>query len=374
MANMKSSFKSLSLLLTLLLCANTAMPCTTFVLKGKGRVYFGRNLDWFWEDGLVVINPRDAQKTAFLMTEHSPVKWTSRFGSVTFNQFGRELPFGGMNEAGLVVENMQLGETGYAAADSRPAINLLQWIQYQLDNCRSVAEVIATDQNLRVESPPASMGSLALVHYLVCDADGDCAALEFLDGKMVVHRGATLPCPALANSTYEASAAHLRAHPEPAQPSARAQDESSLSRFAQAAARASAFKPRQPEEDLDYAFDTLEQVCQGNFTVWRIVYEVSARKIHYCTRSNDRKRSVDLKSLDFSGARAVQFVDIQAKPAAPQGLPVEDLTEARHRKYLESFYSQASLKEKLGDLKPLAEGLLLTLRGYTRGSEAAGLR
>jgi hypothetical protein len=81
-----------------------------------------------------------------------------------------------------------------------------------------------------------------------------------------------------------------------------------------------------------------------------------------------------LKSLDFSGARAVQFVDIQAKPAAPQGLPVEDLTEARHRKYLESFYSQASLKEKLGDLKPLAEGLLLTLRGYTRGSEAAGLR
>jgi choloylglycine hydrolase len=369
---MKLSFKSSSILLSLLLCANTAMPCTTFVLKGKGRVYFGKNLDWFWEDGLVLINPKDVQKTAFLMTEHSPVKWTSRFGSVTFNQFGRELPFGGMNEAGLVVENMQLGETGYAAADSRPAINLLQWIQYHLDNCRTVAEVIATDQKLRVESPPASMGSLALVHYLVCDADGDCAALELLDGKLAVHRGATLPCPALANSTYEASAAHLRTHPQPAQPPARARDQSSLSRFAQAAARASAFKAHRPEEDLDYAFDTLGQVCQGDFTVWRIVYDVSARKIHYCTRRNDRKRSVDLKSLDFSGARAVQFVDIQAKSAAAQGLPFEDLTEARHRKYLESFYSQESLKEKLGDLRPLAEGLLLTLRGYVCSSQSQG--
>jgi penicillin V acylase-like amidase (Ntn superfamily) len=119
------------------------MPCIGFVLKGKGRVYLGRNLDWFWEDG-------------------------------------------------LVVENMWLDETSYAAPDSRPAISLLQWIQYQLDSCRTVAEVIATDQKLRVESPPASTRSLARVHYLVCDADGDCAAIEFLDGKMAVHRGETL--------------------------------------------------------------------------------------------------------------------------------------------------------------------------------------
>ena len=36
--------------------ASTAFPCTTFVLEGNGQIYFGRNFDWFSEDGLVIIN------------------------------------------------------------------------------------------------------------------------------------------------------------------------------------------------------------------------------------------------------------------------------------------------------------------------------
>ena len=361
---MKPGFKVLSAVLALWLGADTVWPCTTFVLKGKGRVYFGRNLDWFWEDGLVVINPRDVQKTAFLMTEKSPARWTARFGSVTFNQFGRELPYGGMNEAGLVVENMQLEEASYPAPDARPAINLLQWIQYQLDNCRTVAEVIATDGQLRIESPPAQLRGQARVHYLVCDATGDCAAIEFVGGQRVVHRGATLPWPVLANDTYRSSAAPLREQPPPAQPPARAKDFSSLARFAHAAARAAAFKAREPKADLDYAFDTLEQVAQGNSTVWRVVYEVSARRIHFCTRGNQQARVIDLKSVDFSGARAAQYVDIQAPPAADGTLPLADLTDARHRQYLERLSAQPSLKQNLGDLSPMMEGLFLTLQSY----------
>jgi len=186
-------------------------------------------------------------------------------------------------------------ETGYAPPDSRPAVNLLQWIQYQLDNCRTVAEVIANDQKVRIESPPPSLGNMARIHYLVCDADGDSAAIEFLGGKMVVHRGTTLPYRALANDTYDASADYFRAHPEAGKSSVR---------FAHAAARAASFEASQPRQDLDYVFDTLEQVCQGDFTVWRVGYDVSTRKIYYRTRSNPEERSLDLKTIDFSGAAA----------------------------------------------------------------------
>jgi hypothetical protein len=70
---MKRKPKLLHVLTTLLLCGTTALPCTTFVLRGKGKVYFGRNLDWSWEEGLVITNPLNVQKTAFLMTEKSPV-------------------------------------------------------------------------------------------------------------------------------------------------------------------------------------------------------------------------------------------------------------------------------------------------------------
>ena len=361
---MRSSLKSLKVLVVCFLCTHTALPCTTFVQQSQGQVYFGRNLDWFWENGLVLVNPRAVQKTAFLLTERSPAKWTARFGSVTFNQFGREMPFGGMNEAGLVVENLQLGETGYAAPDARPAINLTQWIQYQLDNCRTVAEVIATDKQLRIEPAQPALRAQACMHYLVCDASGDCASIEFLAGKTVVHRGTTLTCPVLANDPYDAATHYLAANPLPTPLPPRAKDHSSLARFAHAAARTAAFKASEPAQDIAYAFATLDQVCQGEFTAWRMVYDVTARQIQYRTRSQPETRRIDLKALDFSGGRPVQFVDIQALPAAGAGLPFAELTEARHRQYLEAFFALPTVTLTLGDLTQLREGLLMTLRTY----------
>lgn len=365
---MRLCCKGLSVALALVLCANTAWPCTGFVLHGQGRVLLARNLDWFWEDGLVLINPRGLQKTAFLMSGGTPAVWTARYGSVTFNQCGQELPFGGMNEAGLVVENMWLQDTEYERPDARPAVNLLQWIQYQLDNCRTVAEVIATAQRLRIEQPPAAARSLARVHYLICDAEGDRAAIELIDHKMVVHRGATMPCPALANDPYEPSLEYLKEHPQLAylQTARRAtstKDVVSISRFARASTAVSAFTARGPRRDINYAFDTLKEVAQGDFTVWQIVYEISARKIHYLTRSNPQRRTIELKTLDFSGAHPVRFVSIGAGGGG-RGLTFTPLTEERHRQYLAAFYAQRSLKEKLGETEPLMAGLLATLRGY----------
>jgi hypothetical protein len=55
-------------------------------------------------------------------------------------------------------------------------IGILEWIQYNLDRHGSVAEVLADAEAVR----PMSR---VTIHYLVADATGDAAALEFLDGK-----------------------------------------------------------------------------------------------------------------------------------------------------------------------------------------------
>jgi choloylglycine hydrolase len=358
---MKRNIHVLNVLACGLLAAVTALPCTTFVLKGPGHIYFGRNLDWGWEDGLVVVNPRDAQKTALLARSNSPARWTSKYGSVTFNQFGQEKPFGGMNEAGLVVEQMMLFESQYPVPDSRPEIDILQWIQYQLDTCSNVAEVVATDGKIRIGQPMAP----ARIHYLVCDAAGDCATIEFLGGKMVCHRGQALPYCALANSTYEESVTYARTNLVPAGSSEPLRDPQSLPRFTCAASRAAGFRPRTPEKDVAYAFETLEQLRQGKSTVWQIVYDISARRIHFRTASNPQPRTLALKSLDFAHTHAAQFADLRANPSAAGTLELVTLTEALHRKYLESFYGQASLKQAMGDFTPMIEPYLLALRGYT---------
>ena len=358
------SRKRIILVLNILCCwlfiAATAFPCTTFVLEGDDRVYFGRNLDWYWEDGLVIVNPRGIQKTAIVMQGHLPVKWVSKYGSVTFNQFGQERPFGGMNEKGLVIENMILFESEYPVADSRPEIDMLQWIQYQLDTCSNVDEVIASDSKIRIAQPIVP----SRIHYLVCDAAGDCATIEFLNGKIVCHRGKKLPYRVLTNNTYEQSLAYAKKNPLSSGSSKGVSAPQSLPRFAFAASRTVEFKPRTSEKDVAYVFETLEKVSQGKSTVWQIVYDISNLRILYRTVSNHKQQVLELKSLNFTDIRSAEFVDIQANLSGRKGFKFSVLTESQHRKYLEAFFSKESLKQEMGDLTPLIEPSLLILRGY----------
>ena len=350
-------------LLLLLFCCCFSLPvfpCTTFVMQGGDRIYFGRNLDWDWESGMVFVNQRNVQKRAFVAAENA-VKWKSKYGSVTFNQFGREMPFGGMNEVGLVVENMWLDETKYPPTDARPEISMLQWIQYQLDNCATVEEVIATDKQIRLENTPVR----ARIHYLVCDAKGDTATIEFLDGELRVHRGKDLSHHALANDPYQPSADYLKAHPQSEDLSKPLGKKDSLNRFCRAAARATAFKPaKNPTQDLAYAFATLDQVRQGKYTVWQMVYDVPARQIYFRTLTNPQTRRVDLKALNFECNRPVQCVDIQSNSTAAGTLPFKDFDEAAHRKYLTDFVAQDSLKQQVGEISGMIEPLLFILRTY----------
>src|SRR6185436_6195158 len=93
-----------------ILTAAASDACTTFCARGL----FGRNYDFEIGHGMVVVNKRAMRKFA-----ESGASWASRFGSVTFNQFGRDNPMGGMNEKGLVVELMWLNGTRYPDADAR---------------------------------------------------------------------------------------------------------------------------------------------------------------------------------------------------------------------------------------------------------------
>src|SRR6186713_884088 len=192
------TWKLVSLLLIAAVSGRDVSACTTFCYADGGTLVFGRNYDWNIGDGMVFTNKRGVYKQA--LVDPTPARWTSKYGSITFNQYGREFPTGGMNEKGLVVELMWLDETKYPAADNRPAIGVLQWIQYQLDNCITIDEIIATDKKLRI-SPTGTTP----LHYLVADANGKVATIELLNGKMVVYKGSDLSFPVLTNSTYDES-------------------------------------------------------------------------------------------------------------------------------------------------------------------------
>ena len=281
--------------------AAPASACTTFCLRDGGRILFGKNYDWNVGDGLLVVNQRGMARTAD-MPGDKPASWTSRYGSVTFNQYGRDFPSGGMNEAGLVIELMWLEGSRYPAPDQRPAVDVLQWIQYNLDNHATVAEVLAADPKIRVA------GQVPL-HYLVADRKGGVAAVEFLDGRLVAHTGESLPVAALANSTYEESERYRQAS-KALQGATRGSG--SLERFAYAAERVQAFDGEKGDA-VAYAFETLDHAAQGNYTQWSIVYEIDRARIHFRTRDHRSVRTLSLAGLDFACGQPVRVLSLDAK-------------------------------------------------------------
>ncbi len=116
-----------------LLLASQAFACTTFSLWTGNQPVIGKNYDWSVGGGFVFTNKAGVAKKALLLSADEPVQWMSRYPSVTFNQYGREFPLGGMNSQGLVVEIMWLERSTFPETDERKAINQLQWIQNQLD-------------------------------------------------------------------------------------------------------------------------------------------------------------------------------------------------------------------------------------------------
>jgi penicillin V acylase-like amidase (Ntn superfamily) len=69
----------------LMLFRNQAFACTTFCLRGKGEVLFGRNYDWTISDALLLVSKRGVAKTATIIDSDNGAKWVSKYGSLMFN-------------------------------------------------------------------------------------------------------------------------------------------------------------------------------------------------------------------------------------------------------------------------------------------------
>ena len=289
-------------LLAALAAPAAAHACTTFAMGAGDHLLVGKSYDWDTPHGLVLVNKRGVSKQALVLAPKvKPARWTSKYGSVSFNQYGREMPNGGINEAGLVVEIMWLHGTNFGVlGPNRPTVNELQWIQYQLDLSATVAQAVKAARGLQVARIYAD------VHYLICDKKGACAAFEYLGGKLVIHQGKSLPARALTNSTYADSAVALRQHKgfggERAIPGGRG----SLARFVRAASMARQGGERPP---VKAAFKILKSVQAGDYTKWQIVYENAAGRVHFRMPGGET-RTVKLSKLDFSCKAPVRVMDL----------------------------------------------------------------
>ena len=292
-----------------------AYPCTALCLKDDAGWVAGFNFDWYLEDAVVLVNKRGVKKTAFSnyakLSETSMAQWTSKYGSVTINQYGCDVVASGMNEAGLFVAMLGLPEAEWSSPDSRLSVTTAQWVQYQLDNSGTVKDVIESDNVIRVH------GGKGLVHFFACDKTGECATIEGIKGKTEIHHTPkNMPVKVLTNVPYAEALNSFQqgriTYNNYAQ---------SITRFLQAAESLKEADRKPPKSATDFTFMTLKKV--GFYeeidgikpfpaTEWSAVYDFTNMLIHFRTYRDENIRSIRLGSLDFSCESPVQAFEIQS--------------------------------------------------------------
>jgi choloylglycine hydrolase len=321
------------LFISVLLSWGSGWTCTSFILKSGNLQVFGRNYDWGIGDGLLVVNKRGCNKRSVIKPFEKGKKaiWTAKYGSITFNQYGRELPIGGMNEAGLVVESMYLPETRYPDPDDRPYLGAaLQWRQYLLDTCATVGEVIASDKAIRVSNRARGPG----VHLLILDKNGDSAVLEFINGRMQVLTGTDLPVAVLTNDTYAKSLKCMQTNSPPIFEST-----NSITRFITAAEKNQDFQGQTIDELVDFAFETLAAVSMAR-TRWRIVYDNKNMQVYFRTKVNYRIRHISVSDFDFSPSTPVKILDVNANLSGDITQEFSDYTYDANRDLIDRAYNK----------------------------------
>ena len=206
-----------------------------------------------------------------------------------------------MNEAGLVVETMMVPNTEFPASDGRPYLNSMQWRQYQLDNCGTVDEVIATDSRIRI----SGVGKAPGVHFLVSDKAGNCAVIEFFNGKTMIHSGETMPVRVLSNGAYAECLEYWRKATLPVFDQYR-----SVYRFTKAAEMVSTASLAASPATIDYSFEILEKVVQEGKTKWSIVYDLRHLRVLFRTSAHPKICHIDLGRIDFSCKSPVKVLDM----------------------------------------------------------------
>jgi len=290
----------------------TMYACSTFKLQKGNELIYGHNLNQgdIGVPGLIFINKRGIFKLGRTWSELTTKErlnpsshcWISRYGSVTFNNFGRDFPDGGMNEVGLYIWEMN-EDIDYPKNDSLPKLNQMNWMQYILDNYSTVKEAIQCASEIEIDG----WGW----HYFVGDAQGNCAAIAFIDGEIVVNRDQTMPVPGLFNTPYSRELELLKYYKgfgglyEPDLSDHR------VPRFVKTAVMIRDYKPSQ--DIVDYGFEMLDALKVYDVPEWSIIFDVRKRNVYFKTRINSEIKSFSMEEIDFTNNSPVLILNMDTK-------------------------------------------------------------
>ncbi len=241
----------------------TGFACSLFAALGNpDHLLYGRNFDWEYSPALLLFtDPPDGYSSVSLVD-------LTYFGFTSETAAGLDteplaglldlldtpsMPFDGMNEYGLAIGMASVPGSMAGNDPAKATIGSIGIIREVLDHARTVEEALALFAQYNIDftgGPP--------IHYLLADADGGSALIEFVDGEMVV-----LP----SENPWHLATNHL---------CATASGDGGCSRYRTLNQRLTDTGGSLAPED---AMSLLDDVSQPGSTQWSVVYDLSTGNI-----------------------------------------------------------------------------------------------
>ncbi|GGK82060.1 hypothetical protein Ppa06_47870 [Planomonospora parontospora subsp. parontospora] len=242
----------------------TGFGCSLFSAHGDPAApVFGRNFDYDHQPALLLFTtPPDGHASVSMVDVSylglkSEADFTTAAGRSALLQ-APLLPFDGMNSKGLVVGMATVPSWRPGSDPARRTVGSVRIMRLVLDGAATVDEALAVFGRHNIDpsdSPP--------LHYMVADAAGRSAVVEFVDGEMVVHRGRG-PWQAMVNFAVTGSTEQSRQADH---------------RYRTATA---ALEAAGGGLSADRAMDLLARLRQGH-TQWSIVYGGKSGEVRLAT-------------------------------------------------------------------------------------------
>ncbi|MGB2567307.1 carcinine hydrolase/isopenicillin-N N-acyltransferase family protein [Micromonospora citrea] len=246
--------------------ASGPFGCSLFAAGGDpSRPLFARNFDWGPHPAMVLrTDPPDGYASVSMVD-------LSYLGVGPDPTGDRRLlnapllPFDGMNERGLAVGLAADDHATAKPVPGRPTVGSVRILRLVLDRAATVDEAVAVFErhNLDFEGGPP-------LHYLLADAAGRSAVVEFVDGAMRVQRG---------EGRWQA----LTNVPVIGVPEAERRDDRRYGVLAAALERSGAVV------DAPAALRLLDEVRQGH-TRWSVTYELRSGEVRVVPASGGERR------------------------------------------------------------------------------------
>jgi choloylglycine hydrolase len=339
--------------------------CTSFHLKADdGAIVYGRTAEFGGDElsfGNILFVPRGYEISGTAPENKPGLKWKAKYAAIGPTREKYLTLVDGLNEKGLVVG--ALYHPGYAEypkvgpdefAKTLAPADFTTWLLTNFATVDEVNQAVSEVIVSNVVFPP--WGFVPPFHYVVHDADGKCIVIEFIKGKMNVHKN---PLGVLTNSpTFDWHVTNMRNYinlsatavpPVELDGLEFAQfgggsgmrglpgDYTPPSRFIRALALSRTALPgKNGDEAVQQAFHVLSNfdIPRGavrdkrdkdtvyDITQYTVVADTKNKRYYFHTNDNRRVRVIDLTKMDLT-AKDTLFLPMKSKE------DVQDLTPSK---------------------------------------------